>query len=148
MPREPSAQDARLLLQLYHLRQESEMRKARQWWLVEFWPGAANDYLRVERARRTRENNWLRQVVSYWSMAASFVLHGTLSERVFLEPAFSGEMFVIYAKVQPFLKELRKITFNPDLLRNIERVIMGSQTGRERLKQVSKRVARRRKILT
>ena len=57
-------------------------------------------------------------------------------------------MFVIYAKVQPFLKELRKITFNPDLLRNIERVIMGSQTGRERLKQVSKRVARRRKILT
>jgi hypothetical protein len=81
-------------------------------------------------------------------MAASFVLHGTLSESVFLEPAFSGEMFVIYAKVQPFLKELRKITLNPDLMRNIETVILGSKTARERLKQVSKRVERRRKILT
>jgi hypothetical protein len=81
-------------------------------------------------------------------MAASFVLHGTLSESVFLEPAFSGEMFVIYAKVQPFLKELRKITLNPDLMRNIETVILGSETARERLKQVSKRVERRRKILT
>jgi hypothetical protein len=110
MAKKATAQDARLILQLYHLRQESEMRKARQWWLIDFWPEAANDYLQVETARRTRESNWLRQVVSYWGMAASFVLHGTLSESVFLEPAFSGEMFVIYAKVRPFLKELRKIT--------------------------------------
>jgi hypothetical protein len=148
MAKKATAQDARLILQLYHLRQESEMRKARQWWLIDFWPEAANDYLQVETARRTRESNWLRQVVSYWGMAASFVLHGTLSESVFLEPAFSGEMFVIYAKVRPFLKELRKITLNPDLMRNIERVILGSKTGRKRLKQVSKRVERRRKILT
>jgi hypothetical protein len=148
MAKKATAQDARLILQLYHLRQESEMRKARQWWLIDFWPAAANDYLQVETARRTRESNWLRQVVSYWGMAASFVLHGTLSESVFLEPAFSSEMFVIYAKVRPFLKELRTITLNPDLMRNIERVILGSKTGRKRLKQVSKRVERRRKILT
>jgi len=74
-------------------------------------------------------------------MAASFVLHGTLSESTFLEPAFSGEMFMVYAKVQPFLGQLRKRTLNPDLMRNIERVILGSEAGRERLKEISQQVA-------
>jgi len=41
-------------------------------------------------------------------MAASFVLHGTLNRELFLEPSFSGEMFVIFGKVEPFLKELRE----------------------------------------
>jgi hypothetical protein len=148
MPRKPSAQDARLVLQLYQLRREREMRKARHWWLVDFWPAKSEEYLKVERARRTRESNWLRQVVSYWGMAASFVLHGTLSETVFLEPSFSGEMFVLFAKVHPFLQELRKETLNPELMSNIEKVIMGSKTGREHLKQVAKRVAARRKTLS
>lgn len=144
MPKKPTAQDAQLLLQLYLIRQETEMRKARHWWLVDFWPERPEDYLKIEMARRTRENNWLRQVVSYWGMAASFVLHHTLSERAFLEPTFSGEMFVVFAKVRPFLKVLRKKTLTPDLMRNIEKVIMGSKASRERLKQVTKRVARRK----
>lgn len=144
MPKKPTAQDAQLLLQLYLIRQETEMRKARHWWLVDFWPESPEDYLKIEMARRTRENNWLRQVVSYWGMAASFVLHHTLSERAFLEPTFSGEMFVVFAKVRPFLKVLRKKTLTPDLMRNIEKVIMGSKASRERLKQVTKRVARRK----
>ena len=142
-----TAQDARLMLQLYHLRQERAMRKAREWWMADFWPKTASDYLQVESAPRTKENNWLRQVISYWGMAASFVLHGTLSESTFLEPTFSGEMFVVYAKVQPFLGQLRKKTLNPDLMRNIEKVILGSEAGRERLKEVSQRVAHHHKML-
>jgi len=147
MGEKATAQDARLILQLYHVRQEREMRKARQWWLTKFWPKTASDYLKIESARRTKENNWLRQVISYWGMAASFVLHGTLSERIFLESSFSGEMLVRYAKVQSFLPELRKRTLNPDLMRNIETVILGSKDGRELLKQVSERVVCRRKIM-
>jgi hypothetical protein len=147
MPRKPTSQDARLILQLYHLRREVEMRKARHWWLVDFWPRDDRDYLKVENARRTQESNWLRQVVTYWGMAASFVLHDTLSEKVFLEVAFSGEMFVIFAKVRPFLHELRDKTLNPDLMRNIEKVILRSKTGRKRLRQISKRVELRRKKL-
>jgi hypothetical protein len=144
MPKKPTAQDAQLLLQLYHIRQETEMRKARHWWLVDFWPESPGDYLKIEMARKTRESNWLRQVVSYWGMAASFVLHHTLSESVFLEQTFSGEMFVVFAKVRPFLKELRKKTLTPDLMRNIEKVILGSPGGRKRLKEVAKRIARRK----
>lgn len=43
----------------------------------------------------TQQNAWLRQVASYWRMAASFVLQGVLREELFLRPACSGEMFVM-----------------------------------------------------
>ena len=146
MPQKPTVQDAQLILQLYHVRRDAEMRKARLWWRNKFWPQSVADYLKVEMALGTRENNWLRQVVSYWGMAASFVLQGTLSEEVFLDPAFSGEMFAVFSKVRPFLRELRKRLQNPELLRNVEEVILRSSKGRACLKIISKRLAARRKI--
>jgi hypothetical protein len=146
MSKKATTQEARLILELYHLRREVQMRKARRWWMTDFWPENAGDYLKIEMARKTPQSDWLRQVVSYWGMAASFVLHGTLTEKVFLDASFSTEMFFIFAKVQPFLKELRHKTLNPELMRNIEKVIMESKTGRMRLRQVIKRVERRRKL--
>jgi hypothetical protein len=144
MAKKPTASDAELIVKLYDLRREPEMRKARQWWLVTFWPASADEYLKVDREFGSQENNWLRQVISYWGMAASLVLHGTLHEKVFLEPAFSGEMYFLFAKVRPFLKELREKTKNPHLLGNIEKVITGSKIGRERLANVERMIAARR----
>lgn len=57
-----SAEEAELILKLYDLRRESEMRKARNWWMTQFWPRNAEDFLKVARAPGTQENNWLRQV--------------------------------------------------------------------------------------
>jgi hypothetical protein len=96
--------------------------------------------MKVVGASGTPENNWLRQVSGYWSMAASFVLHGALSEDLFLQPAVSGEMFIVLAKVYPFLKELRKKSGDPHLFGIIEKVIMDSKFGRERFKFMLKRV--------
>ena len=103
-----TAKDAQLILQLYDLRREPEMRKARSWWLTDFWPNSADEFVKVAFAMGTPENNWLRQVPGYWSIAASFVLEGALNEELFLRPSFSGEMFVIFGKVYPFLEELRE----------------------------------------
>ncbi len=64
-------QDAQLLLQLDRLRKETEMRKARLWWLDQFWPKNAGDYLKIEMAHGTKESKWLRQVATYWGMAAN-----------------------------------------------------------------------------
>ena len=80
----------------------------------------------------------------YWELAASLVLHGTVNETLFLEPAFSGEMFFVFAKVYPFLKDVREKMQNPRLLANVEKVIMKSKAGQERLKVVEQRVAARR----
>ncbi len=141
MPKKATAADAQLIMQLYDLRREPEMRKARNWWIGEFWPQSVDDVMKVVGAMGSQENNWLRQVGGYWSMAASFVLHGALSEELFIQPAVSGEMFLIFAKVHPFLKELRETIGDPHMFENIERVITGSKFGRERLKFTLKRVA-------
>jgi hypothetical protein len=134
-----AAQDARLILQLDRLRQEAEMRKARRWWRDEFSPSTASDYLKIEMAHGTEQNRWLRQVATYWGLAASFVLDGTLSEEAFLRPEFSDEMFAVFAKVHPFLKQLRARTQNPELMANVEKVILSSKMGRERLRKSANR---------
>jgi hypothetical protein len=140
MSKKATATDAQLIMQLYDLRREPEMRKARSWWIGEFWPQNADDVLKVAWAMGTQENNWLRQVGGYWSMATAFVLHGALNEELFIQPSVSGEMFFVFAKVQPFLKELREKMGDPQMFGNIEKVITGSKFGRERLKLTLKRI--------
>ncbi len=140
MAKKPTAADAHLILKLYDLRREAEMRKARTWWVGEFFPENADDFLKVAWAVGTQENNWLRQVGGYWSMAASFVLQGVLNEEMFIQPAVSGEMYFLLAKVHPFLKELREKLGDPHFFGNIEKVIVHSKFGRERLKFTLKRL--------
>src|SRR5712692_6110795 len=78
MAKKPTAADAQLLLQLYDLRREAEMRKARNWWVVTFWPRTADEFIKVATALGTQENNWLRQAGGYWDLAAALVLHATI----------------------------------------------------------------------
>jgi hypothetical protein len=147
MSRKPTAADAQLILQLYDLRREAELRKARNWWLVTFWPNTAEDFIKVASAIGTQENAWFRQVSGYWDMASSLVIHGTLHPDLFVEGGFSSEMFFIFAKIQPLLKEIREKMQSPGLFRNVETVIMSSKPARERLKMISGRVALRRKAM-
>jgi len=140
MPKKATAMDAQLILHLYDLRREPEMRKARNWWVTGFWPASADEVMKVVGELGSQENNWLRQVGGYWSMAASLVLHGTLNEDLFIQPSVSGEMFLIFAKIHPFLDEIREKTGDPHLFENIEKVITNSKFGRERLKFTLKRV--------
>lgn len=141
MPKKATPKDAELIMQLYDLRREPEMRKARDWWLVKFWPMRPEDFTQHAFAMGTPENNWIRQVGSYWSMASSFVLSGALNADLFLQPAISGEMFFVFAKVHPFLKELREQVGDPQLFMNIEKAINSTQFGRDRLKFVLARVS-------
>ncbi len=140
MAKKPTTADAHLILELYDLRREAEMRKARNWWAGEFFPQNADDFLKVAWAMGTQENAWLRQVSSYWGMVASFVLSGALNEELFLQPGVSGELFFIYAKIHPFVKELRQKLNDPEAWRSIEEVVTRTKWGRNRLQFVMNRV--------
>jgi len=140
MPKKASSRDAQLILQLYDLRREAEMRKAREWWATDFWPNHADDFLKVAWAPGTQENRWIRQVAGYWGIAASFVLQGALDEDLFLVPGFSGEMFIMFAKLYPFMEELREKLGDPEAFLDIEKVVMRTKWGRERLKFLLKRL--------
>jgi hypothetical protein len=140
MAKKPTTADAHLILELYDLRREAEMRKARNWWSTEFFPQSADDFLKVVWTPGTSENNWLRQVSGYWNIVASFVLHGVLNEELFLQPGFSGELFLIYAKIHPYVKELREKLDDPEFYLNIEKAVTRTKWGRNRLQFMIKRV--------
>ncbi len=54
MPKKPRSDDAKLILELYDLRGEPELRKARQWWLATFWPKDADELMKVAMMRQRR----------------------------------------------------------------------------------------------
>ncbi len=98
--------DAEIILRLYELRREEVMRKARAWVIGEFWPASADDYFAVIGNGADPHNPWLRQVVSYWEMAASMVLHGAVSAELFVD--CNAEGFYLLAKFAPFLDAIRE----------------------------------------
>jgi len=98
--------DGELILKLYELRTESVMRQARAWVTGEFWPGHLDEFFEVVQDAGSEKSAWLRQVVSYWEMAASLVLHGSLSGDLFID--CNPEPFFILAKFQPILEEIRE----------------------------------------
>jgi hypothetical protein len=140
MAKKPTVADAQLILKLYDLRREAEMRKARHWWAMDFFPQNADDFLKVAWAMGTQENNWLRQVGGYWGIVTSFVLAGVLNEELFLQPGFSGELFIIYAKIHPFVKDLREKLNDPEAFLNLEKAVTRTKWGRNRLQFMMKRV--------
>jgi hypothetical protein len=93
--------DAEIILKLYELRTETVMRQARAWVTGEFWPASEGDFFAVYSASGTQHNAFLRQVVSYWEMAAALVLHGALSADLFID--CNPEPFFIAAKLEPIL---------------------------------------------
>ncbi len=133
--------DAQLILKLYELRTEERMRAARKWVTTDFWPTSAEDVLAVQRAGSSQENAFLRQVVSYWEMAAAFVLHGALDADLFL--ACNGENLFILAKFHPYLKEIR--AESPHFLQRTEELAARFGEARQRLEaMIRKQEARRR----
>ena len=127
--------DAQLILKLYELRTEERMRIARRWVTAEFWPSTAQDVASVLHASETSENAYLRQVVSYWEMAAAFVLHGALDADLFI--ACNAENLFILAKFHPFLKEIR--TEMPSFLLRTEELANRFGDARQRLQAMIQR---------
>ena len=141
MPTQATPKDAELIMQLYDLRREPEMRKARNWWLTQFWPDSADEFMKIAMNLGSPENNWMRQAASYWSMAASFVQSGVINADLFLQPSVSGEMYFIFAKLHPFLAEIRQKLDDPEMFRNVEAAINSTEYGRNRLQFTLKRIA-------
>ena len=147
MPKKPTHADAELILHLYELRREPEMRKARDWATMKFWPQSADDVIKVASAMGTPENQHMRQVNSYWDMVAAFIVNGILSDELFFSPGVGNEMLFVFAKVQPFLKEIREKTQSPMSFINVEKAINKSKSGKERFAMILKRVDGMRKTM-
>ncbi|MBI4749380.1 MAG: hypothetical protein HY774_12885 [Acidobacteria bacterium] len=124
-------EDAQLILKLYELRREDVMRQARNYYLFLFFPSSVDDIRAILTDRDNPEPGaYFRQVTSYWEMAASLVNRGALNEELFLD--CNGEHLAVFAKVEPFLSELRQF-FGPQYLSQLEQLIERMPDGKERI---------------
>ena len=129
--------DVMAILKLYELRGEALMREARAWFFSEFAPRSGKDIVRLMMSGQ-KESAFYRMVASHWDVAAAFVNNGGIDERLFLEG--NTEHVVVYAKLQPFLAEVREIMGEPDYLANLERLVL-------KVPDIDKKLENRRRLL-
>src|ERR1700722_1281534 len=123
---------ANLLLKLYELRREETMRAARTF-LFTFDPKSASEYMA---ALGGPDSAHVRMVMSYWDMAATFVVNGAIDAKMFDES--NGEHIVAFGKVEPFLPQLREI-MGPGVFKNLEQVCVSAPGGIERVRSTRER---------
>jgi hypothetical protein len=112
------------------------MRQARAWVTGSFWPKTAEEFLAVSENPDDPHCAWLRQVITYWEMAAAMVLHGAVSAELFVD--CNGEGFFLLAKFSPFLETIREK--NPGFLSKTADVVTRFSAGAQRYEQTLKRV--------
>jgi hypothetical protein len=112
------------------------MRVSRQWFFSDFAPKSAMDIIALFREGERASANF-RMITSYWDMAASLVLNGAIDEKTFLDA--NTEHLFIYAKVQPFLAEIRELFSDPDYLINLETLVLKIPNIEEKI-EVRKRL--------
>ena len=118
------------ILKLYELRSEQTMRKARDWFAISFNPKSTQDVLEVLVGDHSAD---FRMVAYYWDMATAFVVLGAINEEMF--NAINTEHVMVYAKLQPFLEELRAVPGIPPYLylKHLEPVVRQLPNWEERV---------------
>lgn len=134
--------DAEIILKLYKLRTETVMRQARAWVTGEFWPKTAEEYFAVSENPADPHNPWLRQVLTYWDMAAAMVLHGAVSAELFVD--CNAEGFFLLAKFAPILDAVREK--NPAFLAKTGELVNRFSSAAQRYEAVLKRVEATRSV--
>jgi hypothetical protein len=116
--------DANLILRLYEIRREERLREARRWFARNFGPATLTEY-RAICTPGTDEDEYVRMVISYYEMVASFITKGVLSTDLYF--ATGGELGLVYSRLEPVLAELRAATGHPGMYKNLE--IVARQYG-------------------
>ena len=112
-------ESAQLNLQLFELRREPVLREARAWFLADFNPESFAELAALASGPR---NASFRMVTGYWDMAASLVTTDAIDGDAFR--AAHGEIFLTFAKLHPFLAEIRAATVEPQFCWHLEAVVL------------------------
>lgn len=126
--RKPTHADAELLLHLYEIRRDPELRAARAWIISKYkavpWSVMKKDYL-----SGSQEDRWFRMATSYWEMVATLVNRGVMHAELFFD--HSGEAVVTWDRIKMVVPELRA-AIRPTYLLNMERMVEAHLAYRKR----------------
>ena len=118
MPK-PTTADAELLLHLYEIRREPELRRARKWFLSEFQPSGW-DEIKARYLSHSDEDRWFRMTVSYWEMVGTLVNRGVLHAELFFD--HTGEDIVTWERCKVWIEAARQ-NIRPTYLYQFERLV-------------------------
>ena len=126
--RKPTPADADLLLRLYELRREPELRRARRWFVAEFEP-TGWEPIHARYLSHSDEDRWFRMTTSYWEMVATLVNRGLLHAELFFD--HTGEDVVVWKRCQPWIAGARA-ALRPTYLFQLERLVREHEAYRAR----------------
>lgn len=124
----PTTADAELLLHLYEIRREPELRQARKWFLTEFraqtWQEIKSRYLSHD-----DEDRWFRMTTSYWEMVGTLVNRGALHADLYFD--HTGEDIVSWERCKAWVAEARA-DLRPTYLYQFEQLVTAHLAFRKR----------------
>ena len=124
-------ESALLNIHLFDLRREPVLREARRWFTHEFNPESFADLVAAASGDRSAS---FGMVLSYWDMAASLVTTGAIDADAFR--AAHGEIVLAFAKIYPFLGEMRAISGTSDYCKHMEAVVMAAPDAQRTLARI------------
>ena len=122
-------ESAQSLMKLYDLRREEKMREARHWYIRSFNPASLDEVSSLMKTEKSA--TYVRMVLSYWEMAASFVVHGAIDRAMFYDA--SGEMLAVFCKLEHMIDDLRESSGFRPRLTNVEAVAADWPGSKERM---------------
>lgn len=114
--RKPTHADAELLLRLYEIRREPELRQARAWFLSEFRPAGWAE-IKARWLTHHAEDRHVRMTVSYWEMVGTLVNRGVMHPELFFD--HTGEDIVTWDRCKAWIAEARA-DMRPNYLHELE----------------------------
>lgn len=135
--RKPTHADASLLMRLYEIRRDPELRQARKWFLTDFkpsgWPEIKERYL-----SHSDEDRWFRMTISYWEMVGTLVNRGALHADLFFD--HTGEDVVTWERCKAWIDGARA-DIRPTYLHQFERLVSNHLAFRMKLNAAATRAA-------
>jgi hypothetical protein len=118
METKPTHEQAQLQLELYDLRREERLRKARDWFFKNFFAETLEEAMRIAAPMTEGGTNFM-MVVSYWDQACAMLNYGLLHEDLFFET--SGEFVGVWERIKPTIPEARQRFMNKQFAAHLEK---------------------------
>jgi len=126
--RKPTHADAELLIRLYEMRRDPELRRARAWFLTSFKPASWAE-IKSRYLSHDDEDRYFRMTTSYWEMVATLVNRGVLHEELFFDAG--GEHIVTWDRCTSWIDAARA-DLRPTYLYQLERMVQAHRAFRAR----------------
>ena len=127
--RKPIPADAELLMRLYEIRRDPELRRARQWFLHEFKPGDWSE-IKARYMSFSDEDRWFRMTTSYWEMVGAMVNRAVLHPDLFFD--HTGEDIATWERCKAWVAGARA-DIRPSYLIQFERLVAAHQEYRKQV---------------